>query len=139
MYRCEVAVGGSITFVGPDSSWIRIDLLAIAGEQVQLGFAWPEEYRPRGGGRCVRLGSFRVRAMKFVGGSRVQLGIDTPSGFHADGRPSSCPCRTARARPPGGCRKRGASLRGSSERHACPHTPKTGFQQGPGSSPEQEL
>jgi len=83
MYRCEIAVGGSVTFEGPADSWIRIDVLAIDGDQVQIGFAWPEEYRPRGGGRSVRLGRFRVRALKYVGGSRVQLGIDTAPGFRA--------------------------------------------------------
>jgi hypothetical protein len=83
MYRREIAVGGSVTFVGLSDSWIRIDVLAIDGDQVHIGFAWPEEYRPRGGGRCVRLGRFRVRALKFVGGGRVQLGIDIAPGFRA--------------------------------------------------------
>jgi hypothetical protein len=86
MYRRDAAAGGSITFVGPSSEWIRIDVLAIADDRVLIGFDWPEAYRPRSDGRRVRLGRFRVRVLKFIGADRVQLGIDMPPGFHSVAR-----------------------------------------------------
>lgn len=86
MYRRDVAVGSSITFVGPSSEWIRIDVLSIADGRVQIGVAWPEAYPPHGNEHRVRLGRFRVRVLKLVGADRVQIGIDMPPGFHSIAR-----------------------------------------------------
>jgi hypothetical protein len=99
MYRRDVAVGSSITFVGPSSEWIRIDVLSIADDRVQIGVAWPEAYPPRGNEYRVRLGRFRVRVLKLVGAGRVQLGIDMPAGFHSIAR-EALPFVEAPTEPP---------------------------------------
>lgn len=83
MQTYTLPVDGSVTFIGTAGSWLRVDVLALAGTRVALGFVWEQGYRPRATPQRVRLGRFRVRALSFVGEGRVQLGINVPRGFSA--------------------------------------------------------
>ncbi len=95
MYTYALPVGGSVTFTGPTGAWLRIDVMATAGARVELRFAWEQGYRPRATPLRVRLGRFRVRALKLVGEDRVELGIDVQKGWREskecekDARPHS--------------------------------------------------
>jgi len=80
LYRRSVRRGDQIKING-NGAWVRIDVLAIEGTRVQLGFASSRDYQPLLKGQRIVAGGFKIQAMKLVGKRGVQLGIQFPKGF----------------------------------------------------------